>query len=71
MRLNSEMSKEEIRGSLGEAALQSWGPGRIDALSNMLDQAAESLWTVMQVPLAPLSEEPDLPPSPDQFGREG
>lgn len=70
MRLNSEMSKEEIRANLGQAALQSWGAERVDAQAKLLDQVAGALWTVMQVPLMPVSEEPDLPPTPEQYVRE-
>ena len=71
MRLTSAMSQDEVRAALNEAAAQTWGPERLDALRSTLDAAAKAIWTVLQVPLAPLSEEPDLPVQPGRAAREG
>lgn len=60
MRMHAGLSKEEIRAALGKEALETWGPERSDALSGLLDQAAQAIWTVFQEPLAPLAEEPDF-----------
>lgn len=61
MRWSSDMSREEIRSVLTELASRVWGPERRQAQSGSIEQAAFALWTVLQVPLSPLSEEPDLP----------
>ena len=61
MRLNSKMTLEEIQAALSQAALQAWGPERIEAQRGEIDQTARAIWQVLQVPLGPWSEEPDLP----------
>jgi hypothetical protein len=61
MRLNSTTSEAEILADLTQAALQSWGPERLESLRPTLATFARAIWAVLQVPLEPLSEEPDLP----------
>ena len=64
MRLDASVSRDELRAALERSARETWGNGRVAALADMLDQAADAVWTVTQAPLAPLSEEPDLPLEP-------
>lgn len=60
MRLNARMSQDEIRSTLYRSAQESWGPERLDELGGALNKTAKAIWTVLQCPLTPLSEEPDL-----------
>lgn len=69
MRLDHTMSRDEIRTALEQAARQTWGAGRVEALRSTLAEAERAIWTVLQVPLAPWSEEIDTPTSPSS-GRE-
>lgn len=71
MRLHAAQSREEIRAALAQAARETWGPERLDALAGLLDQAAQAIWTVLQTPLAPLAEEPDLAMLSQPAGGEG
>ncbi len=63
MRWNTKMSRGEIRSAIEKDAREAWGSERLPALSAALEAATIALWKVMQVPLDPLSEEPDLPSS--------
>ena len=71
MRLDSTMRQDEIRAALDDAALKTWGAARRDAIGATLDNAAKAIWLVLQEPIAPRGEEPDLPPQPDRSAREG
>lgn len=64
MRLDGSVSRDELRAALERSARETWSGERVEALADMLDQAADAVWAVTQVPLAPLSEEPDLPLEP-------
>lgn len=68
--MHAGLSREEIRAALGREALETWGAERLEALSGLLDQVAQAIWTVCQEPLAPLAEEPDFgqPPRPGEEG---
>jgi len=66
MRLTSSMSQVEVRTALSEAVRQTWPGEHPPTMDSVLSQAAKAIWTVLQEPLAPLSEEPDLPSVIDQ-----
>lgn len=69
MRLNSSMSKEDVQQALRDAVARTWGEERVDADSAIIAQAARNVWIVMQEPLTPFSEEPDLHcTTPPQIG---
>jgi len=57
VRFDASTSRDEIRSALDRSARETWGDGRADALGDMLDQTADAVWTVAQVPV-----EPTLPP---------
>jgi hypothetical protein len=59
MRLNSTMTREEIRTELERAAQTEWGKESLASMHGVLTQAANALWSVLQTPLGPFGEEPD------------
>jgi hypothetical protein len=59
MRLNSTMSREEVRAELERAAETAWGKEKLARMQGVLIQAANALWSVLQTPLDPFGEEPD------------
>ncbi len=61
MGFNSNMSKADITDALVRAADATWGPERSAAIREALERAASAIWTVLQVQLDPMGEEPDLP----------
>lgn len=60
MRLDSKMTKDDVYQALSAAVARTWGEERLIADGEILALAAKNIWTVLQVPLTPFSEEPDL-----------
>ena len=58
MKLNSKMTQEDICEALTGSFSSTWGADKSDQES--LEAVARSIWVVLQVPMAPLSEEPDF-----------
>jgi hypothetical protein len=60
MRLHSGMSEEKIYEALVAAVASTWGQERIEADREVVESAARHIWRVLQVPMTPMSEEPEL-----------
>jgi hypothetical protein len=61
MRLARDMSYEQVRSELSEAAARAWGQEELDTLAGTLDIAARCIWTLMQHPLEIGQGEPEFP----------
>lgn len=60
MRLTSAVSREQILRSLQRASQEAWGEERTQELDLALQSAARNVWTLLQYPLQPTDDEPDV-----------
>jgi hypothetical protein len=60
MRLTSAASRDQILISLQRASREAWGDERTEELDSALQSAARNAWTLLQYPLQPTDEEPDV-----------